>query len=74
MFEVCPNEHLKKTKWMANGIDPLGIRSIIYKIYSRYSLPIIITENGMAYSDVLENNQYPHYDQDYNLREKIQWI
>ena len=57
MFEVCPNEHLKKTKWMANGIDPLGIRSIIYKIYSRYSLPIIITENGMAYSDVLENNQ-----------------
>ena len=57
MFEVCPNEHLKKTKWMANGIDPLGIRSIIYKIYNRYSLPIIITENGMAYSDVLENNQ-----------------
>lgn len=57
MFEVCPNEHLKKTKWMSNGIDPLGIRSIIYKIYNRYALPIIITENGMAYSDVLENNR-----------------
>ena len=57
MFEVCPNEHLKKTKWMSNGIDPLGIRSIIYKIYNRYALPIIITENGMAYSDALENNR-----------------
>lgn len=52
MFEVCPNEHLKKTK-VANGIDPLGIRSIIYKIYNRYSLPIIITENGMAYSECI---------------------
>lgn len=53
VFEVCRNEYIEKTEWMANGIDPLGIRSIIYKIYNRYELPIIITENGMAYSDEL---------------------
>ena len=56
-FEIVENPMIKKTEWMSNGIDPLGIRSIIYKIYNRYHLPMIITENGMAYSDVLENNK-----------------
>lgn len=56
-FKVVQNDEIEKTQWMSNGIDPLGLRSIIYKIYNRYHLPIIITENGMAYSDVLENGK-----------------
>ena len=51
LFKVVPNENIERTEWMANGIDPLGIRTGIYKIYNRYHLPMIVTENGMAYSD-----------------------
>lgn len=54
-FEIVQNDQIERTQWMSNGIDPLGLRSAIYKVYNRYNLPIIITENGMAYSDVLEN-------------------
>lgn len=57
VFEVTKNENIPVTEWMANGIDPLGIRSIIYKIYNRYGLPMIFTENGMAYSDVVEDGK-----------------
>ncbi len=65
-FEVVENKEIEKTKWMSNGIDPLGIRTIIYKIYNRYHLPIIITENGMAYSDELKNGKiHDEYRIDY---------
>lgn len=57
VFEVVKNENIPTTEWMTNGIDSLGIRSIIYKIYNRYGLPMIITENGIAYSDVLEDGR-----------------
>ncbi|MDO4467128.1 MAG: glycoside hydrolase family 1 protein [Bacillota bacterium] len=53
VFDICKNEHIRVTEWMTNGIDAIGIRSILYKIYNRYGLPMIITENGMAYSDEL---------------------
>ncbi|WP_296880555.1 glycoside hydrolase family 1 protein, partial [Thomasclavelia sp.] len=65
-FEVVDNQYLEKSEWMTNGIDPLGLRTIIYKIYNRYHLPIIITENGMAYSDLLENGEvHDNYRIDY---------
>lgn len=65
-FEVVKNDKIERTDWMANGIDPLGIRTIIYKIFNRYHLPIIITENGMAYSDELVNEKiHDNYRIDY---------
>lgn len=73
-FEVVENKMIEKTEWMTNGIDPLGIRSIIYKIYNRYHLPIIITENGMAYSDLLEDGKiHDQYRIDY-LSQHIQEV
>ena len=60
------NDCIEKTEWMSNGIDPLGIRTIIYKIYNRYHLPIIITENGMAYSDeLIDGRVHDDYRIDY---------
>ena len=66
LFKVVPNENIERTEWMANGIDPLGIRTGIYKIYNRYHLPIIVTENGMAYSDeVVDGRINDNYRIDY---------
>ncbi len=50
-FEVCDNPYLKKTEWMNMGTDAIGLRMGLRKIYHRYGLPMIITENGMAYSE-----------------------
>jgi 6-phospho-beta-glucosidase len=55
LFEVGENEHLPKSEWMNKGMDPTGLYLGVRKLYDRYHLPMIITENGMAYSDVLED-------------------
>ena len=53
LFILGNNTHLKKTKWMEYGIDPEGLYIGIRNIFERYHLPVMITENGMAYSDEL---------------------
>jgi len=53
-FEVVDNDNLKTSEWMVFGTDPVGLRLTLRKIYDRYNLPILITENGYAESDVLE--------------------
>lgn len=68
-FEVVNNNCIEKTEWMSNGIDPLGLRTVIYKIYNRYHLPMIITENGMAYSDeLIDGKIHDDYRIDYISR------
>lgn len=57
LFEVVENPHLEKSEWMPNGMDPEGLYLGIRKIYDRYHLPMIITENGMAYSDLVEEGK-----------------
>lgn len=57
LFEVTDNPYLEKSEWMPNGMDPMGLYLGIRKLYDRYRLPLIITENGMAYSDKLENGE-----------------
>ena len=42
---------------MPNGMDPEGLYLGIRKLYDRYHLPMIITENGMAYSDLVEEGK-----------------
>lgn len=56
-YQVVENTKIEKTEWMALGIDPLGLRTAIYKVHNRYHLPMLITENGMAYSDELYNGK-----------------
>lgn len=57
LFSMAKNESLQRTKWMEFGIDPTGLSIGIRQLYERYHLPMIITENGLAYSDELVNGQ-----------------
>ena len=50
------NEKLKPTEWMHFGVDPDGLYIGIRNLYDRYELPMIITENGMAYTDKIEED------------------
>lgn len=42
---------------MEFGIDPEGLYIGMRDVYERYGLPMIVTENGLAYSDVLEDGK-----------------
>ncbi|SNS96067.1 6-phospho-beta-glucosidase [Anaerovirgula multivorans] len=57
LFKTVENPYLKdtKTEWMPN-VDPMGLRMAINKLYDRYRLPLIITENGFASTDILEED------------------
>ena len=57
LFSMASNEHLKKTKWMEFGIDPKGLEIGIQQLFERYHLPVMITENGLAYSDELKDGK-----------------
>lgn len=50
------NPYVNKTQygWV---IDPVGFRYTLRKVYERYHLPILITENGIGAPDVLEDGQ-----------------
>lgn len=41
-------------------IDPVGLRITLRRIYERYHLPILITENGLGAKDVLEHDRTIH--------------
>lgn len=53
VYDICDNPYLQKTEWMDKGVDPIGLHVGMRKIYDRYRLPMIVTENGMAYSETL---------------------
>lgn len=50
------NPYLKATDWNWQ-IDPIGLRYTLNHVYDRYSIPIMITENGIGAKDVLENGK-----------------
>ena len=54
-FKPVPNKNLLKTEW-GWEIDPIGFRNTLNQVYSRYRLPIIITENGLGAHDKLEED------------------
>lgn len=54
-------------------IDPVGFRNTLREVYSRYRLPIIITENGLGAYDQLEEDGSIHDDYRINyLRQHIE--
>lgn len=59
-FDVVDNPYLTPTEWMDKGIDPIGLQIGMKKIYHRYHLPMIVTENGMAYSETLDSENKIH--------------
>ena len=56
LYDICANPYLEKTEWMDMGIDPEGLRTGMEKIYQRYQLPMIVTENGLAVSETPDEN------------------
>lgn len=65
------NDNLKASEYGAQ-IDPMGLRIVLNDYYSRYRLPMIITENGLGMADVLTEDGKVHdaYRIDY-IREHL---
>lgn len=63
LYTVEMGPQRKTTKWAAMTADPEGMAISARKLYARYGLPLLITENG--YADTLEpNNQGEINDDD----------
>lgn len=54
--EVVPNPNFPITDWNW-PIDPLGFRTTLQEMDSRYNLPMIVTENGLGAYDKLEDGE-----------------
>ena len=72
IFKGVKNTNLPETEF-GWEIDPIGFRNTLREVYSRYHLPIIITENGLGAYDKLEDGDKVHdpYRIDY-LRDHIE--
>lgn len=55
MYKSVRNENLLKTEF-GWEIDPVGFRSTIREMDSRYHLPLLVTENGLGAYDTLEGD------------------
>lgn len=53
------NPHLKANEW-GWQIDPVGLRVTLNRIYDRYQKPVIISENGFGYNDIMESDGTIH--------------
>ena len=71
VYRAGENPYVSKTKygWI---IDPAGFRYTLRKVYERYRLPVLVTENGIGAPDKLENGAvHDDYRIDF-LRQHIQ--
>ncbi|SDN27541.1 glycoside hydrolase family 1 protein [Lachnospira pectinoschiza] len=61
LYRAAQNPHLQQTKygWL---IDPIGLRVTLERVYNRYHMPILITENGLGTHDVLTEDGKVHDD------------
>lgn len=55
VYRAEENEYLPKTAY-GWTVDPVGFRVTLRKIYERYHLPIIISENGLGEPEKLEDD------------------
>ena len=60
-FGGMKNPYLTQTKW-GWTIDPLGIRYILYYVYHRFGLPVLISENGLGANDQMDADGVIHDD------------
>ncbi len=59
VFKSFSNPNLPRTEFNWE-IDPVGFRNTLREVYSRYHLPIIITENGLGAYDTLTEDGKVH--------------
>lgn len=55
------NPYLKSSDWNWQ-IDPVGLRYTLNKVYDRYGVPIMVTENGLGAFDKVEEDGSIHDD------------
>ena len=53
------NPYLQANEW-GWQIDPVGLRVTLNRIYDRYQKPVIVSENGFGYADVMESDYQIH--------------
>ena len=53
------NPYLQTSEW-GWQIDPDGLRFYLNEIYDRYHKPIMVVENGLGQSDILESDGFVH--------------
>lgn len=74
VYRAAENPYVDKTPygWV---VDPVGLRLTLRKLYDRYNLPILITENGYGQSDIIEDDNTIEDDDRINyLTDHIQSI
>ncbi|WP_163654859.1 glycoside hydrolase family 1 protein [Listeria sp. PSOL-1] len=70
-FQTVENKHLPMTEF-GWPIDPEGFRFTLNEIYSRYRLPLLVTENGIGAKDqLIDGKVHDQYRIDY-LEQHIQ--
>lgn len=59
VYRAAKNDYLEQTEfgWM---VDSIGLRVTLRRIYDRYHLPILITENGLGAKDELTKDYKIH--------------
>ncbi|MET3600923.1 glycoside hydrolase family 1 protein [Martelella mangrovi] len=73
LYRAVKNEHLP-TNAFGWEIDPIGMRTTMRRLWDRYHLPLIITENGLgAFDEVVDGKIHDDYRIDY-LRRHIEQI
>ena len=72
-IRTVSNPCIKESEW-GWGIDPIGLRIALNKLYDRYQKPLFIVENGLGANDILENGEvHDNYRIDY-LRKHIKAV
>lgn len=71
-YRGAKNPYLKASDWDWQ-IDPVGLRYTLNRVYDRYGVPVMVTENGLGAFDRVEEDGSIHdeYRIDY-LRQHIQ--
>lgn len=49
------NPYLKASDW-GWQVDPIGLRTVLNKLYSRYNIPLMVVENGFGAVDKIEED------------------
>lgn len=66
-YQMCHNPNLDMTDWDW-AIDPEGMEYMLRDLYRRYSVPLMITENGLgAYDDLVVEDGVERVHDDYRI-------
>lgn len=55
--ESIVNPYSNETNEWGWALDPVGLRVALNQYYDRYQIPVMVTENGMGFIDVIKSNE-----------------